>query len=252
MGSVLCNACGLFLKLHHRPRPISLKTDVIKSRNRVKATGQGARKRPNGESNGGLPAAHPDTSADPSFSTRRVSHKFSSAASDRSNSPISRIGTPLTQGGHPSNIAPQHLFDNATQGFESPSLPSFTLRQPSPSSSSANGASHDPTAPVPAYDSSSLGADALKTRVSELEVINGLFRGRVSELEASEQDTRRQLEAALAREQELRKRIEELELQAALPYGQRQAKRAKLNGDANGYGSAATSNAGDSLDGEAA
>ena len=37
---MLCNACGLFLKLHGRPRPISLKTDVIKSRNRVKtATG---------------------------------------------------------------------------------------------------------------------------------------------------------------------------------------------------------------------
>lgn len=35
-GHVLCNACGLFLKLHGKPRPISLKTDVIKSRNRVK------------------------------------------------------------------------------------------------------------------------------------------------------------------------------------------------------------------------
>ena len=33
-GAILCNACGLFLKLHGRPRPISLKTDVIKSRNR--------------------------------------------------------------------------------------------------------------------------------------------------------------------------------------------------------------------------
>ncbi|CCK68609.1 Gzf3p KNAG_0B01620 [Huiozyma naganishii CBS 8797] len=33
-GSVLCNACGLFLKLHGRPRPIRLKTNVIKSRNR--------------------------------------------------------------------------------------------------------------------------------------------------------------------------------------------------------------------------
>ena len=41
IGSVLCNACGLFLKLHGTPRPISLKTDVIKSRNRVKTTGQG-------------------------------------------------------------------------------------------------------------------------------------------------------------------------------------------------------------------
>lgn len=33
-GQILCNACGLFLKLHGRRRPISLKTDVIKSRNR--------------------------------------------------------------------------------------------------------------------------------------------------------------------------------------------------------------------------
>lgn len=44
-GSVLCNACGLFLKLHGRPRPISLKTDVIKSRNRVKNSGQPAKKK---------------------------------------------------------------------------------------------------------------------------------------------------------------------------------------------------------------
>jgi hypothetical protein len=44
-GSVLCNACGLFLKLHGRPRPISLKTDVIKSRNRVKTGAPGIRKK---------------------------------------------------------------------------------------------------------------------------------------------------------------------------------------------------------------
>lgn len=50
LGSVLCNACGLFLKLHGRPRPISLKTDVIKSRNRVK-TGQGPKRKVSEESN---------------------------------------------------------------------------------------------------------------------------------------------------------------------------------------------------------
>lgn len=33
-GSILCNACGLFLKLHGKSRPISLKTDIIKPRNR--------------------------------------------------------------------------------------------------------------------------------------------------------------------------------------------------------------------------
>ncbi|KAG0784262.1 hypothetical protein G6F17_007447 [Rhizopus arrhizus] len=33
-GAVLCNACGLFLKLHGVVRPLSLKSDVIKKRNR--------------------------------------------------------------------------------------------------------------------------------------------------------------------------------------------------------------------------
>lgn len=33
-GQPLCNACGLFLKLHGYVRPLSLKTDVIKKRNR--------------------------------------------------------------------------------------------------------------------------------------------------------------------------------------------------------------------------
>jgi len=48
-GQVLCNACGLFLKLHGRPRPISLKSDVIKSRNRVKHNnnGNGSKSNPN-------------------------------------------------------------------------------------------------------------------------------------------------------------------------------------------------------------
>lgn len=33
-GVTLCNACGLFLKLHGRPRPISMKTGIVKTRNR--------------------------------------------------------------------------------------------------------------------------------------------------------------------------------------------------------------------------
>ncbi|KAK3706361.1 Sodium- and chloride-dependent GABA transporter 1 [Vermiconidia calcicola] len=39
-GHPLCNACGLFLKLHGVVRPLSLKTDVIKKRNR--GSGQSA------------------------------------------------------------------------------------------------------------------------------------------------------------------------------------------------------------------
>ncbi|CAO3656637.1 unnamed protein product [Mucor hiemalis] len=37
-GLPLCNACGLFLKLHGVVRPLSLKTDVIKKRNRGSAS----------------------------------------------------------------------------------------------------------------------------------------------------------------------------------------------------------------------
>jgi GATA-binding protein len=33
-GEPLCNACGLFLKLHGETRPLSMKTDIIKKRNR--------------------------------------------------------------------------------------------------------------------------------------------------------------------------------------------------------------------------
>ncbi|KAI9229354.1 MAG: hypothetical protein DHS80DRAFT_4519, partial [Piptocephalis tieghemiana] len=33
-GKILCNACGLYLKLHKTSRPLSMKTDVIKKRHR--------------------------------------------------------------------------------------------------------------------------------------------------------------------------------------------------------------------------
>ena len=59
---------------------------------------------------------------------------------------------------------------------------------------------------------------SLKTRVSELEVINDLFRGRVAELEQSEQDARNaadkykaDLDAALGRESALKARVFALE-----------------------------------------
>ncbi|ORY18581.1 hypothetical protein BCR34DRAFT_473134 [Clohesyomyces aquaticus] len=203
-GSVLCNACGLFLKLHGRPRPISLKTDVIKSRNRVKTGAPGARKK--GVETNGLPAAHPD--ADQGLAHvqhRRASGKISSGLSDRSQSPISRTGTPgLT---HPTNIAPQHMFDGVLHGevFHSPSLPSFNLRQPSPgSTSSVNGSHLEPP----------LSYDTLRTRVSELEVINNLFRERVTELEQNEQESRRAELAA--RDSEAQLRASEAQLRAEL------------------------------------
>lgn len=43
-GQPLCNACGLFLKLHGVVRPLSLKTDVIKKRNRNSSSATAAQK----------------------------------------------------------------------------------------------------------------------------------------------------------------------------------------------------------------
>lgn len=41
-GQLLCNACGLFLKLHGVVRPLSLKNDTIKKRNRSRASSPAA------------------------------------------------------------------------------------------------------------------------------------------------------------------------------------------------------------------
>lgn len=43
-GEALCNACGLFFKLHGTVRPLSLKTDVIKKRQRGQGSGSLSRK----------------------------------------------------------------------------------------------------------------------------------------------------------------------------------------------------------------
>ncbi|KAJ4364391.1 GATA zinc finger protein 3 [Neocucurbitaria cava] len=212
-GAVLCNACGLFLKLHGRPRPISLKTDVIKSRNRVKTGGPGGRKRTS--DTGSLPAAHPDADGQLGLAQhRRASGKISSGLSDRSQSPVSRTGTPNFN--HASNIAPQHLFEQALHSdFHSPSLPGFGMRAPSPATSSVNGLPLEP--PLP-YDTLAAQNTALKTRVSEMELINDLFRNRVSELEQSEQSARQtettlrqELEEVKQREADLKRRLDELE-----------------------------------------
>ncbi|KAF8636057.1 hypothetical protein AX17_003831 [Amanita inopinata Kibby_2008] len=103
-GQPLCNACGLFYKLHGVVRPLSLKTDVIKKRNRTSgSSNNGSRKnvptlpkiassnsRPRSQSNslisslgrGMHPALHVPPSSTPSSSAlamkrqRRTSHSM--------------------------------------------------------------------------------------------------------------------------------------------------------------------------------
>lgn len=229
LGSVLCNACGLFLKLHGRARPISLKTDVIKSRNRVK-TGQGPKRKSGGPVDANGLSGQPDAGTPPlgSHGYRRASRKMSPGHSDRSNSPLSRTETPgfAAMHGHNSNIAPQHMFDSVTRGDgtlnSSGSLPSLPLRQPSPSAVDRQLGESPQT-----YESLLALNTSLKTRVSELDLINELFRGRVAELEQSDASARRSemiardsearlrrsLDESQRREENLKRRVEELEHQ---------------------------------------
>jgi GATA-binding protein len=124
---------------------------------------------------------------------------------------------------HNSNIAPQHMFDSVTRGDGSlnSSLPSFPLRQPSPSAVDRQLESPQ------TYESLLALNTSLKTRVSELDLINELFRGRVAELEQSdasarrsemiardsESRLRRSLEESQHREEELKRHISDLERQ---------------------------------------
>ncbi|KAL8826348.1 MAG: hypothetical protein Q9170_007437 [Blastenia crenularia] len=142
-------------------------------------------------------------------------HRTSAGPSDPSNSPISRTITPGAQ--QSSNIAPQHLFDGVTLNehalHASPSLPSFNIRQPSPGSTSSQ---HDRRSEAkPPYDQLYLENTALKTRVSELEVINILYKGQVGEQDQkateSGQQLRQLLEEAQRRENDLRQQVKELE-----------------------------------------
>ncbi|KNG86339.1 putative GATA transcription factor (AreB), partial [Aspergillus nomiae NRRL 13137] len=235
LGSVLCNACGLFLKLHGRPRPISLKTDVIKSRNRVKTAGQGPkRKSSSAVDANGLSTSRSEAGTPPlgSHGYRRASRKMSPGHSDRSNSPVSRTETPglppmqqQLPPQHNSNIAPQHMFDSVTLGDHglTNGLSSGQLRQQSPTSTSA---AVDRLNESPQTIEGLLAANtSLKTRVRELEFVNDLFRGRVTELEQSDAAARRSemiardsesrlkraLEEAQRREEDLKRRVSELE-----------------------------------------
>ncbi|KAG6250514.1 hypothetical protein E4U23_001369 [Claviceps purpurea] len=186
-GSVLCNACGLFLKLHGRPRPISLKTDVIKSRNRVKTIRpdiaakkkqqQQQQQQQQAQGFGLADVNGTDFAAQNAAAQaiRRTSQK--SNGNEGSDSPLSRNGTPS-------------MYTQA--------MTSFMVDDPY-QMEHGDSQTHEQ---LIAYSSS------LKTRVSELEVINELFRGRLSQLEQQEAAARRGQEVAGEEQSQLRDQLE--------------------------------------------
>ncbi|EZF32354.1 protein GZF3 [Trichophyton interdigitale H6] len=200
MGSVLCNACGLFLKLHGRPRPMNLKTDVIKSRNRVKTSGQGPKRKANSDTNNQLTPRSDGTTP---YGYARASRKLSPGRSDGSNSPVSRTDTPNFHGS--TSIPPHNMFDNV--GLSDPNFnpsgnfASLQLQHPSPGSTSSNERHLEGPQ---TYENLVAANTSLKTRVNELELINDLFQD-------SESRLRQSLKEAQKREEELKRRISELE-----------------------------------------
>ncbi|KFA55535.1 hypothetical protein S40293_02032 [Stachybotrys chartarum IBT 40293] len=252
-GAVLCNACGLFLKLHGRPRPISLKTDVIKSRNRVKTAmrpdlapkkkQQQQQQQQQQQHNQAFSASadpnnvhHDAALAAAAAAARRTSQKSLNGNHEGNDSPVSRTGTPsMYANAIPSHALPPFIVDDP---YQASSVPTFGA------SGSAEGRAGSPTngdrnmdAPQ-THEQLMAHNSSLKTRVSELEFINELFRGRLSQLEQEEMATRRtqggdqtqlqsqydalqeseaqlraQLEDSHRRENNLKRRLDELELE---------------------------------------
>ena len=224
-GAVLCNACGLFLKLHGISRPISLKTDIIKSRNRVKATGQGPKRvvsqprallytsrslkvsvvltEPIIQSIGDRPpSGYPSTHPNPGGGA--IIDAGSNKQNNVAGTKRSRDGSP-TSSSYPSNIAPQHLFDASLHTSNAATHPfdpaASGIRTSSPSNANGNLDSPQP------YEALLRDNNILRTRVNELEVINDLFRGTVTQLESSETTLRQEIQSLRNSEKDLKRRI---------------------------------------------
>lgn len=174
-GTNLCNACGLFLKLHGRPRPITLKSGVIKSRNRVKV---------------------------PQVSTlkRKTPYDLPSPTIERSRQQTNQTISPYNP--HPRSVLPQtaDATDDASmvtaqyfQDVFDPQLANLTK--------DTTQTGDEDRASVSDLE---VANATLRARVNELELVNDLFRSRVSELERksdalkedpSEQDIRDKIAA---------------------------------------------------------
>lgn len=92
-GHPLCNACGLFLKLHGVVRPLSLKTDVIKKRNR----GSGS-SLPVGASGGAATRASKKIGTTPTSSSGPGTRKNSiiNVSTNTNTAPAAQVTTPTS------------------------------------------------------------------------------------------------------------------------------------------------------------
>ncbi|KAI1095998.1 hypothetical protein F5B19DRAFT_214493 [Rostrohypoxylon terebratum] len=230
-GSVLCNACGLFLKLHGRPRPISLKTDVIKSRNRVKTMRpdmQVKKKQSLPATNANGYQNHDNATAAALAAVRASQQKATNGHGHGTQSPVSRTATP-------SLYDPHLTAFQAMDHFQSDGLAQYPIPGGSPGHQSPMNGDQQQTDVPQTHEQLIAANSSLKTRVSELELVNELYRGRLLQLEADMQsadnyrhsaesavkeaatermqreETQRQLEDSHRRENILKRRLDEME-----------------------------------------
>jgi len=90
-GKTVCNACGLYYKLHGASRPISMKSDVIRKRSRHDARRPGTNGAHDSEtpsaSRGASPGASPDMERSPTLapdSTTQMTYEFSEDSASQS------------------------------------------------------------------------------------------------------------------------------------------------------------------------
>ncbi|KAH9909101.1 hypothetical protein F4778DRAFT_776266 [Xylariomycetidae sp. FL2044] len=237
MGAVLCNACGLFLKLHGRARPISLKTDVIKSRNRVKTMrpDMQMKKKQNlsaaaSNMNGNNFQPHDVATAAALAAVRATQQKPTNGHvhGHATDSPISRTATP---GVYDPHLAAFQAMDH----FQSDGLPQYPLAGGSPGRVASPNGGGEPREDQQTPEQLIAANSSLKTRVSELDLINELYRGRLQQLEqdnqtadnyrhsaelhakeaaqerAQREEIQRQLDESHRRENMLKRRLDEME-----------------------------------------
>ncbi|KAI1277455.1 hypothetical protein F5Y07DRAFT_86665 [Xylaria sp. FL0933] len=236
MGSVLCNACGLFLKLHGRPRPISLKTDVIKSRNRVKTMRPDMQKKKQSlpaaaSSNGNNFQSHDAANAAATaaaLAAVRATQQKAANGHGTTDSPVSRTATPNVYDPNLTAFQPMDHFQH--DGLHYPIPGGSPGRAPSPT----NGDQQPLDAPQ-THEQLLAANSSLKTRVSELDLINELYRGRLQQLEqdnqtadnyrhsaemsakeaaterAHREEIQRQLDDSHRRENSLKRRLDDME-----------------------------------------
>ncbi|KTW29019.1 protein GZF3 [Pneumocystis jirovecii RU7] len=200
-GATLCNACGLFLKLHGCSRPTSLKTDVIKSRNRVKHTVHKSKTSDSSESRAtrGNPSSPPSSPVDPAGST----------GSSRS------CGSANSVGSHASTGSSVTLVDHEEPRYHFSTMMGYGMQAGEGFCNHLHGLAALPLTDIPTIDSLLQANAALRTRVSELELVNDLFRLRVSELEMNEAQMRQQDASLTDFDRQLRQREADLERREA-------------------------------------